>query len=144
MVPIELADPVITSIRNAELRAKLDRIISQLGTIPGGQQPIHNRLIFVEDSIKDVSKHMSWEARITDNFDVVIKYEKLVSGNPKVISIDYSITPYVKYNDGQVLRQKVMKKGTSARNAASEGGVFGEFFVENLSEKMKSKLEFRC
>ncbi|RWN27587.1 serine protease [Mesorhizobium sp.] len=140
MVPIELADPLTGGIRSAELRARLDWIIARLGEIPDGHQPIHTRLTDVELSLEDVSKHMNWEAHITRTLDVVVRYEKLVSGKPDVSSIEFAVTPFVRYRDGQIIRQKVMKTGKAARNGGAEGSGTGEFLIAGLTEPMKGKL----
>ena len=118
MIPIEYADALIAHLRMAAMEAKIARL---------------------EASMRDVGAYYVWTGEYRAG-RLVISYAKLIAGDPHIKDIDYSIDPFITFEDGQTTRNSVLDRGTVEATVAP-GGKGGEMVIDHVDEIMALRLK---
>jgi hypothetical protein len=116
MIPIEYADALIAHLRMSEMARKIARL---------------------EASMRDVGAYYLWSGT-ANNGRIVIRYEKLIAGDPHVHEVAYSVVPYLT-EDGETKRDRAIDEKTlPVQHTANGKG--GEIAIENIQSIINDRL----
>ena len=104
MVPIEFADALIAHLRLRELDKQLAALGKEIGW-KQGDSALSPRLTNVEKGIQDVSTNFLWHAQFIDG-QVILDYNKLISGAPQIKNVLLKIVPLVTNLDTNEVNRK--------------------------------------
>ncbi len=91
MIPIDFADPLIAQVRLRELQSDLKTVLSIIQHDEHGPVVLGERLNSIESNLKHLRGHFTWRF---DQRRAILRYEKLVAGEPHVIYVDVKMTLY--------------------------------------------------
>lgn len=152
MIPIENSFQLIGQFKMQELQREvviLRKIIGYLENIP--DQPLTDRVIDIEDTIKQIENSFSWNAELNDeDGSIIIAYEKLVSGDTYIDEIEAKMKPYYYTKDDFDENAKTVTTTTTLRIGkakrqnnliSTEDKRIGRFVIKNMRRKLSELLE---
>lgn len=116
MIPIEYADALIAHLRMSEMAAKIARL---------------------EASMRDVGAYYQWSG-YRDGGRIVVKYEKLISGDPHVAKIRYEVIPF--FTEGGETRRVSTMDIDELPVAITDNRKGGEVAINGIEDILAGRL----
>lgn len=116
MIPIEYADALIAHLRVSELLVRIARL---------------------EASMRDVGTYYQWSGYRSGG-RIVVKYDKLITGDPHVAKVAYEVIPFFTEED-ETRRASTMDLGELSV-AVSANGKGGEVVIERIQDILANRL----
>ena len=145
MIPVDFAMPLIGHLEINRLNAQVEVLKAILGEMTRDDPPLHERLRGIEDNMVELSNRFTWSARTQPNGDLIVRYEKLISGGTQIDSVEVKVTPNVRktgangqfVSQGGPLRLGAGKTIVIEEKLANSDDRVGEFVVPRVQEKLE-------
>lgn len=144
MIPIDFAMPLIGHLEINRLNAQVELLKAILGEMTRDDPPLHERLQGIEESMTELSSRFTWSAQTSPDGQMVIRYEKLISGGAQVDNIRVRITPNVRkvgangafVQPSSPLKLPIGAGGLVDQKILDADERVGEFIIPGVREKL--------
>lgn len=144
MIPIDFAMPLIGHLEIDRLNETVSLLHDVIGEMTRDDPPLHDRLRGIEDNLTELSNRFTWSAYTHQNGDLVIRYEKLISGGTQIDNVRVKVTPNVRKVgvDGLLVTQGSPLRLGGRSTLVVEDKILdadervGEFVIPGVREKL--------
>lgn len=144
MIPIDFAMPLIGHLEIDRLNERVNLLLDVIGEMTRDDPPLHDRLRGIEDNMTELSNRFTWSAYTHQNGDLVVRYEKLISGGTQIDSVQVKVTPNVRkvgpdgllVTPGSPLRLDGRSTVLVENKILDEDERVGEFIIPGVRDKL--------
>lgn len=149
MIPIDFAMPLIGHLEIDRLKDRVNLLLGVIGEMTADDPPLHDRLRGIEDNMTELSNRFTWSAYTHQNGDLVVRYEKLISGGTQIDNVRVKVTPNMRVRgpDGLLVTQgSPLRLGGNSTLLVSDKFLdpderIGEFVVRGVREKLNQLVQ---
>jgi hypothetical protein len=144
MIPIDFAMPLIGHLEIDRLNERVELLLDIIGEMTRDDPPLQERLKGIEDNMSELSNRFTWSAHTAPDGELVVRYEKLISGGAQVDKIRIRVVPFVRKvgSDGLFVQPSSPLKLQTGNGGLVEHKVLdaderiGEFVIPDLRDKL--------
>lgn len=92
MIPIQLADALIVTVRFAKMQKEIAELNEKLNVLETKKvDPTVGKMVVAETSLSEIASSFLWSVK-SSNEDIIVEYKKLASNSPTLQKISISLT----------------------------------------------------